>query len=143
MKRIILKKNGVTLTALVSLIIIMGIITGTVVVSFNNIYITTKKKEFANELYTIQKMAEEYKFKNGKYPIKDTGTNEIDLYELGVNEVKQGLRKDGDADDIYTIDDTTGKIRYKKGVKIGGTSYYQLEDNLQLDNLKLEKGDAE
>lgn len=140
MKRIILKKNGVTLTALVSLIIIMGIITVTVVVSFNNIYITTKKKEFANELYTIQKMAEEYKFKNGKYPIKDTGTNEIDLYELGINEVKQGLRKDDD--DIYTIDEITGKIRYKKGVNIGGTSYYQLEDNLQLDNLKLKEGDA-
>ena len=119
-----LKRLGINLIALICLIAVMAIILGTVVVSFNTIYISTKKKEFANEIYTIQKMAEEYHFKYGKYPTNDQG--ELDLYELGVNETNRG-RKNNNEDDVYTINDE-GIVSYKKGADIGGTKYYTLED---------------
>lgn len=128
MKEKINEKKGISLAALVCTIAVAVIILSAVTVSYSNIINTTKKREFANEIYTIQKMVEEYYFKNNKYPISDSATNEIDLYELGVNEVKRGLKKDGEENDIYVVDETTGKVTYKKGEKIGGKIYNSLED---------------
>lgn len=133
MNKKIEKKEGISLVALICTIVVGLIILSTVVFSFNNILNSTKKKEFANEIYTIEKMVEEYKFKNEIYPIiseTEGTTNELDLYELGVNETKRGRKEKGE-DDIYTIDVTTGKVTYKKGVKIGSITYYNLDDNNQ------------
>lgn len=133
MNKKIEKKEGISLVALICTIVVGLIILSTVVFSFNNILNSTKKKEFANEIYTIEKMVEEYKFKNETYPIisETEGTiNELDLYELGVNETKRGRKEKGE-DDIYTVDVTTGKVTYKKGVKIGSITYYNLDDNNQ------------
>lgn len=133
MNKKIEKKEGISLVALICTIVVGLIILSTVVFSFNNILNSTKKKEFANEIYTIEKMVEEYKFKNEIYPIiseTEGTTNELDLYELGVNETKRGKKEKGE-DDIYTIDVTTGKVTYKKGVKIGSITYYNLDDNNQ------------
>ena len=131
MKAKIKNKFGINLVSLVCIIVVIAIISGTVVLSFDNIYVSTKKKEFANEIYTIQKMAEEYKFKNGKYPTvgeKDAEDfSEIDLYELGVNETNRGRKTNGD-DDVYKINEN-GKVKYAKGVNIGGKEYYSFSGN--------------
>ena len=63
-------KYGITLVALVCVIFVLLVLVSTIVVSFNNIYISTKKKEFANEIYSIQKLVDEYYFKNGSLPVK-------------------------------------------------------------------------
>lgn len=133
MNKKIEKKEGISLVALICTVVVGLIVLSTVVCSFKNILNSTKKKEFANEIYTIEKMVEEYKFKNETYPIisETEGTiNELDLYELGVNETKRGRKEKGE-DDIYTVDVTTGKVTYKKGVKIGSITYYNLDDNNQ------------
>lgn len=130
-------KSGINLAALICLVVVMALIISTITLSFNNIYISTKKKEFANEIYTIQKMVEEYHFKYGKYPIVSEDTKELDLYELGVNETNRGRKSKGN-DDIYVVNEENGKVTYQKGVNIGGKTYYTLEDNSQ-DRLKLKE----
>lgn len=122
-------KKGITSVSVVATIAIMLILLSGITVSVSEIVNSTKKKRFASEIYSIQKMVEEYYFKNNKYPIADTLTNEIDLYELGVNEVSRGLKKNNDTSDIYVVDEGTGEVKYIKGVKIGGKEYYSLEDN--------------
>lgn len=133
-------KIGINLVSLICIIVVTSIITGTVVVSFNNIYISTRKKEFANELYTIQKMAEEYKFKHENYPIvkeleDEKGWYELDLYELGVNETNRGRKSN--ENDIYIINENTGEVKYKNGVNIGNETYDSVSGTS--DNLVLNK----
>ena len=136
-------KKGVSLVALVATIFIMLIIAGTVTVSFSNIYNSTRKKEFANEIYSIQKLVDQYYFRNNEYPVKEGTTttvsinganlslSEIDLYELGANETNRGQRKEGNNDDVYLVSEETGKVYYKKGWKIGDNTYYNLTDELK------------
>ena len=65
-------KNGITMIVLVITIVIMLIISGTVLFSFKGINASTKQREFATEIYNLQKVAEQYEFLNGKYPVKDS-----------------------------------------------------------------------
>ena len=48
MKAKIKNKFGINLVSLVCIIVVIAIISGTVVLSFDNIYVSTKKKDFAN-----------------------------------------------------------------------------------------------
>lgn len=152
-------KKAISIVALVCIIFIMLILVSTITVSFNNIYISTKKKEFANEIYSIQKLVDQYYFRNNKYPILDNQVkidlamlkkeeatqfeeetddledevffSELNLYEAGADSVKRGQKSDSDFDDIYIVSETTGKVYYKKGQKIGNNVYYTLTSELK------------
>lgn len=137
------KKNGINLMALICIVFVLLILAGTLVVSFNNVFISTKEKEFANEIYSIQKLVDQYYFKNAEYPVKgedisfvEQFTNtpvtgkELDLYEADVNEAKRGKRSNSDEEDIYIVSET-GVVYYMKGEKIGKNVYYTLTDDLK------------
>ena len=137
------KKNGITIVALICIIFVILILSGTIIVSFNNVLVSTRQKEFANEVYSIQKLVDQYYFKNGKYPVKgedisfvekNTYTTiigkEIDLYEADVNESKRGKRYNLDAEDVYIVSED-GSVYYIKGEKIGQKVYYTLTDELK------------
>ncbi len=153
-----MKKKGISLVALVCTMAVTLILLVTIGVSFNNIYQSTKKKEFANEIYSIQKLVEQYNFRNNKYPILnssievdlstlDLGANQflaetrdltatitlrpLDLYEAGVQETNRGQQKDGDIKDIYLVSEKTGNVYYLKGEEIGNKIYYALNDELK------------
>ena len=115
---------------------------GTIIVSFNNVFNSTREKEFANEIYSIQKLVDQYYFKNRVYPVKgeevsfiDSENNtivgkEIDLYEADVNESKRGKRRNSDSKDIYIIS-ADGVVYYMKGEEIGDNIYYKLTNDLK------------
>ncbi len=147
-------KNGITMIVLVITIVIMLIISGTVLFSFKGINTSTKQREFATEIYNLQKVAEQYEFLNGKYPVKDSinfnissiaekaqfsgepgyssnvvSLKKIDLYEAGVETISRG--NESSTYDIYAISETTGRVYYLKGVTIGNNTYYTLTDELK------------
>ena len=155
MKKI--NKKGITLIVLVTTIMVALILITTIIVSYNSIKQSTRKKEFAREIYTLQKVIEQYEFMNNKYPIKDEQTvnllgidsefrnqfsseegfsknsitlNHIDLYEAGVDNISRGLKYSGE-NDIYLFSKNTEKVYYLKGEKIGNDIYYTLTDELK------------
>lgn len=144
MKIRLLNKRGINLISLICIVVVMLIITGTVIVSFDNIYTSSIKKSFANELYNIQKLVDEYHFKYGKYPTIgdeiELNVYELDLYELGVNEANRGRKNKNNLDDVYVVNTSTGKIKYKKGVNIGGIEYDRLDENNEINLILKEKG---
>lgn len=152
------KKDGISLLVLVITIVVTIILASTIVISYNAITTSTLKKEFAKEIYTIQKQVEQYKFMNNIYPLGEDITidlstinesnkiefkdengyesgkiilKKIDLYEAGVESVKRGVAKDGDTADVYAYSTVTGKAYYIKGVKISKVMYYSLTDELR------------
>ena len=153
-----MRKKGISLVALVCTMAVTLILLVTIGVSFNNIYQSTKKKEFANEIYSIQKLVEDYYFRNNKYPILNGSINidlsmldleanqfiaetrnltdtitlkPIDLYEAGVQETNRGQQKNGNVKDIYLVSEKTGIVYYLKGEEIGSKIYYALNDELK------------
>lgn len=152
------KKEGMTLAILVVTIIIMMILISAIVVSFNSIKTSTRKKEFAKEIYTVESLVEKYKFEHEEYPVNDSKTfslatinstdkvqfiNEpgyatnlvdfkvIDLYEAGVENITRGIKKNSNENDVYVLSLTTGKVFYLNGEKIGDDTYYTLTDELK------------
>ena len=139
------KRKGITIITLILTALMMVILASVVVVSYNNILVSTQKKEFANEMYTIQKLVDNYKFMNNKYPVKsgevtprnlnssfygESGTySELDLYEAGVEETSKGHKKN--SSDIYVVANNTGTVYYVGGYEIGGNIYYTLTDDLK------------
>ena len=155
---IIKNKKGISLIALICTIAIALILVSTIGVSFNNIYQSTKKKEFANEIYSIQKLVDQYYFKNNEYPTYDgdvtidlssldNGSDQfgaethmltstitlkpLNLYEAGVQEASRGIQKDGDNTDMYLVSEKTGIVYYQKGEDIGNKTYYALNEELK------------
>ena len=153
-----MKKKGITLAILVVTIIIIMLLVSAILVSYNGIKESTRKKEFGKEIYMIQNLAEKYYFENEVYPVKGTKEfsldtmdlvdrtqflNEpgydsnliefeiLDLYELGVENVTRGTMSNSDANDIYVISKTTGKVFYLKGEKIGDKVFYTLNEELK------------
>lgn len=151
-------KKGISLVALICTIAITLMLVVTIGISFNNIYQSTLKKEFANEIYSIQKLVDQYYFKNNKYPtlagsvdidlssleygadqfvaetrlLTETITlKPLDLYEAGVQETNRGQGRDDDNKDIYLVSEKTGVVYYLKGEEIGNKTYYALNDELK------------
>ena len=134
------RRKGITIITLILTALMMVILASVVIVSYNNILVSTQKKEFANEMYTIQKLVD-----NNKYPVKsgevtpsslnssfegESGTySELDLYEAGVEETSKGLGTT--SSDIYVVANNTGKVYYVGGYEIGGNIYYTLTDDLK------------
>lgn len=158
-----LKNNkGITLVALIATIMVIIILTTTAVVSYSSFNVNAKKRAFANEIYTLQKQVEDYKFRNNKYPIgnmKEVNTSSIDtqlvsiftsngeqivgnkviLYEidfkkLDLDSLSRGTDKN--SNDIYLFSNETKKVYYIEGEKIGDRTYYFLDSELY-DSLKM------
>jgi Tfp pilus assembly protein PilE len=149
-------KRGITFIALLATIAIALIIIFTVVISYENIVNSTKKSEFAREMYLVKKTVLDYEFMNSSYPTKDEinidlntldviskiqfsdepgyDTNSvtlstIDLSKAGVENVVRGTTKYG-LSDIYAFSPSTKKIYYILGERIGDNTYYTLTDEL-------------
>lgn len=158
MKNKIKLKKGITLAVLIVTIIITMLLVSAIVVSYDSIKTSTKKKEFAKEIYTVQKVVDEYKFRKEKYPVTITvdfsiatienedklqfmnepgyNSNEvsfkvIDLYEAGIENITRGTQKNSNTNDIYVVSENTGKVFYLKGEEIGDKVYYTLSDELK------------
>lgn len=149
------RKSGISLIVLSITIIVMIILASTTIISYNGILEDTLKKDFANEIYSIQKLVESYKFLNGEYPILDEYVlnmdkieenyrfefeNEsivdgniklyvIDLNKCDVQNVKRGNKKSDK--DIYVVSKDTGIVYYIDGVVINNMKYYTLTSDLK------------
>lgn len=148
-------KKGISMLTLGLTIIILVIVTSVVVVSSKTVISSTIKKSFAEEMYSIKNLVEDYEFKHEEYPVKDTVitfdlssissenvdqfseenavNNEIKLYEIdlarvGVDSVNVGNGKT--SYDIYAYSLDTNNIYYLKGKKISDKLYYTLTDEL-------------
>ncbi|MEG2310417.1 MAG: hypothetical protein RSB76_00325 [Clostridia bacterium] len=151
-------QKGVSLLVLCITIVIMLILSTTIILSYSSIHASTLKKEFAKEIYSIQKVIEQYKFMNNIFPVTndididlstldavaktqfsnedkyDTGTitlKKIDLVEAGVENVKRGTMVNSDLNDIYVFSPKTHKVYYLKGENISKQIYYTLTDELK------------
>ena len=146
-------KSGVTLIILAVTIIVALALLSTIVISYDSI-----KREFAKEIYTIQKLSDDYYFKNNQLAVGDsyslnlnnesstdyisqfqdedsisnvyTDFYELDLYKIGVENVARGTKKD-EASDVYIVSSKTHKVFYAKGDLIGGYTYYTLTPELK------------
>ena len=152
-------KKGITLASLMGTLVIMVILVTSVIVTTDNIKNTTYKKSFAEEMYSIKNLVEEYEFLYSKYPVKDVeiefdlstiNTNdkeqfngevvidnkikfrEIDYSRAGVSKLSKGMKKNGDKD-CYVFSEDTKKIYYLKGEEIGDNMYYTLTSELYLE----------
>ncbi len=151
-------KSGVTLIILAVTIIVALALLSTIVISYDSIKNSMKKREFAKEIYTIQKLSDEYYFKNNQLAVGDsyslnlnnesstdyisqfqdedsisnvyTDFYELDLYKIGVENVARGTKKD-EASDVYIVSSKTHKVFYAKGDLIGGYTYYTLTPELK------------
>lgn len=155
-----LKKQGITLVTIVVAITIIFIITTATIVSVSNIISDASIKTFAMEIYSVQKLVDEYKMKNnGKldftvktYQISDlaTGLREpiseeegtsqgsVNLYvldkaaldKLGVDELRYGAGGYDAETDRYVVSCTSGRVYYLYGFEERGQTYYCLTPEL-------------
>lgn len=149
------KRSGISLMILAITIIVMIILASATIISYNGILTDTLKKDFASEIYSIQKLIETYEFLNSEYPILDeydldiNGVEEeyrfefekenivdgivklyiIDLNKCDVRNVKRGNNKNDK--DIYVVSKDTGIVYYIDGEIIDGIRYYTLTDDLK------------
>ena len=148
-------KYGITFTALVITMIIIVILLSGIIIGYDNIRESTLKRDFAHEIYTIEKLVEEYDFRYSKYPTNseitinlsnvpenekfqfqgepgfDDGTitlNILNYVELGIENLNYGTGKT--SLDYYAISKETGKVYYAAGDEIGDRIYYTLTDEL-------------
>ena len=155
LKRNIQNKSGISLIMLSVTVVVIIILASTTIVSYNNIITDTLKKDFANEIYTIQKLVEHYEFLNNEYPVqneyvldindidedfsfqfnKENITNDklklftIDLVKCDVEQTKRGNSINDK--DKYVVSKDTGIVYYIDGVVIDNMRYYTLTKDLR------------
>lgn len=151
-------KKGISLIVLGVIIIVMGMLVGMVAISTQGIMKETDAREFASELKQLEYLVKQYKKLNDNADFNFTphvltvstltaeqkeqmteeiasGVTSITLYELDFNELDindtmYGKKEDGNADDVYVVSNTTGKVYYLKGFKWEDKTYYTLTDEL-------------
>ena len=149
------RKKGISLLVLSITIVIMIILASTIVVSYSSIIQDTLKKDFASEIYAIEKLAQEYYFMNQEYPVSNSyilslnsiqeefryqfekekiendriTLYQIDFIQCGVENIKRGYHTN--EKDMYVISKTTGKVYYVDGITIEEMKYYTLTDDLK------------
>lgn len=155
LKRNIQNKSGISLIMLSVTVVVMIILASATIVSYNNIITDTLKKDFANEIYTIQKLVEQYEFLNNEYPVqneyvldindidedfrfqfnKENITDDklklftIDLVKCDVEQTKRGNSINDK--DKYVVSKDTGIVYYIDGVVIDNMRYYTLTKDLR------------
>lgn len=135
-------KKGITLITLIIMIVVMLILTTTVTITGAQTINNSKKMKFASELLFMQETINNYKDNNGgNLPI--TGAEitssslpqdvyyEVDMSLLGLIDTTYGRKLNGDTEDIYVVSNTDNIVYYLKGLKIGSTIYYNLNDELK------------
>ena len=164
-------KKGVSFTVLAATVVIMVILLTTITIAGTNTIDDSKKLSFATEISSLQQSVTSYKDKNdGIYPVKDSIVldisdlnedsknqfiqngeqindnkvilNEIDYDKISITSLKYGNLTDGDTD-MYVVSQTTGKIYYAKGMKIGNKQYFtlteEISNSLSTNNVKAQK----
>lgn len=151
-----MRKDGMTFLTVMVAVVIMLIFASTVTIAAVNISNNSKKNKFATEIAFVQESVNNYFDKNNEYPIEESvnvnlasvnsndktqfeseenySTNvitlyKIDLSKLGKIEVVYG--NGTNAQDIYAVSKTTGKVYYLEGVQVSGTTYFTLTDDLK------------
>ena len=152
------KKLGISLiivsVSVIIILIMVSVITFSLIESNNN----AKKLEFSQEISMVQMAVDMYYNKNGSYPIEQSifisnvdesisseqfkYENEesnkykfdiIDYDKIDISNLKYGNKKNG-VDDVYVVSSKTGLVYYAKGVKIGNSIYYRVDDILGKTN---------
>jgi type II secretory pathway pseudopilin PulG len=143
-----MNKKGISMVMFVIAIAMVLVLITAFTTSYSTIVKSTRMREFANELNSIQSLADQYKFLNGEYPIKercsfyldpyrlvDSNTSYnydiLDLDKLGVGELNRGYPGDTSTLDVYAISCETGQVFYLAGVEIDKKWYYTLTDELK------------
>ena len=150
-----MNKKGISMVIFVIALAMILVLVTAVTASYNVIINSTRMREFANEINTIQKAVDEYKFLNDEYPqrgeytlnlstvnasskVSQFGSNIstmdfylIDLAELGIDRLNRGTSNEVGSLDVYAICNTNGKVYYLNGVEIDNKYYYTLTDTLR------------
>ena len=147
-----MKKKGLSMVMFVIAIAVVLVLVTAFTTSYEVILRSVRIREFANEINSLQKAVDEYKFMNGEYPYngecvfnisnvegggygqfgKTTGTMKfyiIDLNKLGIDELKRGTT--GTNLDVYAVSKENGKVYYLAGEEIAGDYYYTLVDEME------------
>ena len=152
-------KRGITFLILVFTIAIAVIIVSTITIAFSHVLDSTNKKEYANEINTVQKVIDQYKFLNNKYPVYEADLKyslfnfpmyekrqfvdeegyddnevilkEINLFEAGIDNVTRGVKRKSESLDTYAVSEKTGRVYYLKGEKYDDVTYYTLTPELK------------
>lgn len=153
-------KKGITFMALVIMVAIILTLTTTAVISGVNSIDNAKKIKFATEISYVQEIMNSYNnignninfdksysidvtssskdvieqfsselINNGKITLYYIDFNNENFDILNNSDLTYGTGKD-DNDDIYLYSINTGKVYYKKGIKLNGNIYYTLTDEL-------------
>ena len=158
-KKSVFERKGITFLILLITIVFVLIVTSGLTISFFNVIDSTNKREYANELNSVQNLVDQYEYMNGKYPVTDNVFSfalvtlpvdekkqfseepgyddneiiltEINLHEAGANEITRGIRRNNNEDDIYVVSESTGRVYYLKGEEYDDYIYYTLTDDLK------------
>lgn len=156
-------KSGITFVALIATVLVSLVLMSTVVISYSSFSTNTKKRAFANEISTIEAAIENYKFRNGKYPVKqefelqktrassglleefnskgEIGASSVKLFmidfeKLDIENLARGTSQNIDDLDMYAYSVETNTLYYLSGESIGNKVYYTYNDELY----RLQKG---
>lgn len=152
-------KKGISLIVLLITIAVILILLTAITFSADTLISNTKKRQFAKEIYEVQKVVDKYKYENDDYPYiiendekkvfninvenideqfvdEEIINNTITLYPIelskaGVQNLSRGTKNDNNENDVYTFSDKTGKVYYVKGFKVGRDTYYTLTNELR------------
>lgn len=75
MKKVWAKRNGFTITELLVVIVILGILVAISVVAYNGVQTRARVTKIETDLTSVQKLVESYKARNGTYPITAASLN--------------------------------------------------------------------
>lgn len=162
-------KKGITVAMLVVIVSVIGILTTATVKSISSSYTNAKLSVWITEVGLVQDLINENKNNisdmlldeviwdvskidnedrleqiNGEIITDDKiKLKEINLAALGVDNAIHGIEPN--KLDVYAYSETTGKVYYLKGIKVGTRRYYTLTsdlknrygDNLTTNNLSL------
>ena len=153
-----MKRRGISIISLSVMVVVMLIILSVVSVSLTYSISNAKKMAFAEEIYNIQSLVDEYIKKEGAMPnVQESITitpsdatqfegenfvNEtlildvLDIKQLDIKNTNYGNKTIGSnetekAKDVYAVSATTGRVYYIAGFKSGDKTYYTLTDELR------------
>lgn len=151
-------KDGVSLIALVVIVIVMGMLLSIAVVSTKGMLQETEARKFASELKQLEYLVKQNRILNDNKSLNFTertltisnltaeqraqmseeiadGATQITLYELDfdaidADDTTYGKKENDDENDVYVVSYTTGKVYYLKGFDWEEVTYYTLTEEL-------------
>lgn len=152
-----MKKQGVTLIALVIIIIALGILTAVISIDTMSTVKETNARVFASEVKQLEYLIQTYKERNNNTldftaqtlnisslqsglvtELQQQGEtivdNSVTLYKIDYVKIDAmgtefGTQTEGEQD-IYLVSNETGKVYYLKGFKFNDAVYYTLKGEL-------------